>query len=52
MSHRSVFAPLAALVTPGLVQWVKEILLGAPKLAPVPVPVRATRPHGRRRSRR
>jgi hypothetical protein len=43
---------LASLVPAGILQWVKETLLGGARPVPVPVPVRVTRPHGQRRRTR
>lgn len=42
-------AALSLLIPAGILNWVKEILLGTPAPVPVPVPVRAQRPHGQRR---
>lgn len=40
---------LSSLVPPGVLNWVKETILGTPRSVPVPVPVRANRQHGPRR---
>jgi hypothetical protein len=50
---RAVSAALSSLIPAGILNWVKEIILGAPRPVPIPVPVRANRPHGQgRRARR
>jgi hypothetical protein len=49
---RSLSAALSSLIPAGILNWVKETLLGPPAPVPVPVPVRSSRPHGQRRPRR
>jgi hypothetical protein len=49
---RALSESLASLIPEGVLNWVKELVLGAPRPVPVPIPVRTNRPHGQRRPRR
>jgi hypothetical protein len=46
---RAVSEALSSLIPAGVLNWVKETILGTPRPIPVPVPVRANRPHAQRR---